>query len=182
MRLCCWRAGLWLAVGAVGLGVAPASGARERLLRAWVETERIQGEDVLRRKEVVFDYATGVAQERTLDLDGQVLASRAMVDGQPRPSAEEISEAFALIQADPKLGRLVSRVQAEPMGGFVLEEPAGQACGPRTRCLQVSLVAKNGLGTLRWVVVDLTRQAIVYANYGSLERDRLLRGFWGVKQ
>ena len=181
-----------LAVGSSGLAgplsalareraAGEAEGRRERLLRAWDDTVKVNGEDVRRRVEVMFDYEAGVAHERVYDIEGRFLSSRAIVKEQPRPSTEEIAEAFGIVEAHPELGRLVSRAKAEPVGGFVLEEAKDRACGPRTRCLQLSLVSPTR-GTLRWVVVDLTRQAVVYSNFGSVERERLIGRFRGTRQ
>jgi hypothetical protein len=92
---------------------------------------------------------------------------------QPRPSAEEIAEAVSIIEADPRLSRIVQRAKPVYDGGFVLEEAKGFACGPRTRCLQMQLLTgADRLGLLRWVVVDLTRQAVAYPNFGAVERAR----------
>lgn len=185
MRLGCRSAALWLAVVTAGLGVAPDSalareketssqneGARQRVLRAWWESVKLNGEDVLRRSEIIFDYSAGVARQRIYDVDGKLLSSRRI--SQPRPSAEEIAEAVSIIEADPKLSRIVQRVKPVYDGGFVLEEAKGFACGPGTRCLQMQLLTgADRVGLVRWVVVDLTRQAVAYPNYGAVERARL---------
>jgi hypothetical protein len=189
MRLGCRSAALWLAVTAAGLGVAPGSayarekeaatqseGGRQRVLRAWWDTVKVDGEDVSRRSEVIFDYSAGAAFQRTYDTDGKLLSSQRI--SQPRPSAEEIAEAVAIIEADARLGRIVQRLKPVYEGGFVLEEDKGFACGPGTRCLQMQLLTgADRMGLLRWVVVDLTRQAVAYPNFGAVERARLTAPF-----
>ncbi|HEY8202068.1 MAG TPA: hypothetical protein VII47_12040, partial [Actinomycetota bacterium] len=151
MRLGCRRAALWLAVVTAGLGAAPGSalareresnvqneGTRQRVLRAWWDTVKVNGEDVARRSEIIFDYSAGVARQRTYDADGKLLSSRQV--GQPRPTPEEVAEAVAIIEADPRLSHIVERVKPVYDGGFVLEEAPGFACGPNTRCLQMQLL------------------------------------------
>jgi hypothetical protein len=86
--------------------------------------------------EVVFDYTQGVAYENAYDTSGQPLSS-VVLDRQPRPSPEEIQDAIAIMRGDAYVGRILARTGGVPQGAFVLEEPAGSACGPRTRCLQM---------------------------------------------
>jgi hypothetical protein len=155
--------------------------ARERVLRVWEDSVKVNGEDVRRRMEVVFNYDTGVAQQRAYDADGRLLSARTIA--QPRPTAAEISEAIAIIERDPKLSRIVSVAKPVYEGGFVLQEPAGFACGPRTRCLQMQLLTgADRLGLLRWVVVELVRQAVVYPNFGAVERARLTKPYEEVQR
>ena len=189
MRLSCRGGALGLALVA-GLAVPAVAGektaqagtpGRERVLRVWEETAKVKGEDVRRRMEVVFNYDTGVAQQRAYDADGRLLSARTIA--QPRPTAEEISEAIAIIERDPKLGRIVARAKPVYEGGFVLSEAPGFPCGPGTRCLQMQLLTgADRLGLLRWVVVDLTRQAVAYPSFGAVERERLTRPYQEVQQ
>jgi hypothetical protein len=139
-------------------GVVP----RSRVLRAWDETVKVDGRDVPRRVEIVFDYDRGEARQVARQ-DGEVKETL-LLHEQPAPTAEEFEEAVAILDADASLARVMRRTGGVPTGGFILEEPEG-ACGLRTRCLQILIVTPNGYGLLRRVVVDLTRRAIVYRAY-----------------
>ncbi len=139
--------------------------APTRVLRSWTDTIKVDGRDIARRVNIVFDYREGVATELAYDEAGRLLSSRRLTTNLPRPTPEEIADAIAIVRADAFLGRIVSRANARPEGGFLLEEEAGQPCGPRTRCLQILLMAENSMGLLRRVVVDLTKRVVAYASY-----------------
>jgi hypothetical protein len=138
---------------------------RTRVLRTWSDTIKVDGRDVARRVTIVFDYTAGVAWESAYDSSGVEISRREITTNLPQPSPEEFDEAVALLRADPAIGRIMARTNARPEGGFLLEEDAGEPCGPRTRCLQILLMAENSMGLLRRVVVDLTKGAVVYASY-----------------
>jgi hypothetical protein len=154
--------GLVLLAATAPAAAAPAP--KQRVVRTWQDTIKTPAGEVARRVEVVFDYATGVAHENAYDASGQPLSS-IVLDRQPRPSPEEIQDAIAIMRADASVGRILARTGAVPEGGFVLEEPAGSACGPRTRCLQILLLSPDRHGLQRRVVVDLTKRAIAYRAY-----------------
>jgi hypothetical protein len=59
----------------------------------------------------------------------------------------------------------MSRTNARPEGGFLLEEAGNQPCGPRTRCIQLLLMAEGSMGLLRRTVVDLVKRAVIYSSY-----------------
>lgn len=139
---------------------------RTRVLRAWDETVKMDGREIPRRVEIVFDYDRGEARQVARQ-DGEVKETM-LLHEQPAPSREEIGDAAAVVLGDPSLSRLVIRTRAVLTGGFILEEPQG-ACGLRTRCLQLLIVTENGYGLLRRVVVDLTKRAIVYRAYTPTE-------------
>ena len=76
---------------------------------------------------------------------------------------EEIDAAVALVLADPALGRIIEDLKVYVSGGFILDEPAGKSCGPRTRCLQIfAFRLGSGGAPLFRAVVDLTKNKIVY--------------------
>lgn len=158
-------AALGCAAGAARAAAGAPERPRYRVLRTWQDTVKVDGVEVARRVEVVFDYVDGVAREVAYDLAGKVLGSVTIVHGQPRPSQEEIEEAGDIIRGDVYLGRILARTGGRPHGTFSMEEPEGRACGPRTRCLLVMIVSPDGRGLLRRVVVDLTRRAVVYRAY-----------------
>jgi hypothetical protein len=162
------------------VNAAPAH--RERVLRAWDDTIKVDGRDVQRHVEVAFDYTAAVARQRVFDTKGR-LVSTDVLPGQPRPSNEEIAEAVGLIESDPQIGRAMQRLQPFYEGGFVLSEDKGFACGPGTRCLQIRVAARGDhMGTVRWVAVDLVGQKLAYRNLGAVERDRLTRLHEGGQQ
>lgn len=136
-----------------------------RVLRAWDETIELGDEAVKGRIELVFDYEQGLGFENVYGPDGQLIERR---PGPriPTPSREEIDLAIDIVTRDPVLGQVIRDLQAYVDGGFILDEPAGNACGPRTRCLQI-FAFRRGAGEvpLFRAVVDLTKDrdgAIVY--------------------
>jgi len=142
---------------------------RVRLLRSWTDTVKVDGRELPRRVDILFDYTEGVALERSYDTSGRLIQERRLIDNAPSPSDDEIAEAFGIVRADPQLGRILKRTQAVLEGGFLLQEAEGQACGPRTRCLQIQLLGPTRLGLVRYVVVDLTKGAIAYPAYTPAE-------------
>ena len=170
-----------LAVGgltaAIGLAAAPAfaqtrqaprrdpAPARTRVIKSWDDTIKQDGREIARHVNIVFDYTAGMAWEYAYDLSGRPISSRRLTANLPRPSPEEIAEAVEILRADPEVGRIMARANARPEGGFLLEEGAGQPCGPRTRCIQILLMAENSMGLLRRAVVDLTKREVAYPSY-----------------
>ncbi len=136
-----------------------------RLLRTWEETIKAGGREFPRRVEVVFDYGLGVARENYYTLDGELTGSRKITQNMPRPSREELTEALAVVHADPELDRIASRRSAIFEGGFALEEGRGERCGPGSRCVQIQLISPDRVGLIRWVVVDLVKRETVYRAY-----------------
>ncbi len=165
------RAAIGLAALGFGLlGAAPWAAPAEqphrvRVLRSWDDVVKAGDTRLPRRIEVVFDYTTGIARRVTRDASGAVLSVRVIAGTAPQPTPEEIAEASQMVRADPELGRVVARTGAVVDGGFLLREPAGSPCGPRSRCVQVLLFSENRLGTVRRVVVDLVRGVVVYPAY-----------------
>lgn len=137
---------------------------RTRLLHSWQDSVKVDGQDVERRVDVVFDYTEGVAHHLTYDLKGNLLSDAAITTNTPQPSPEEIQEAQALVMADAELSVIVKRTGGVFEGGFVLEEPTG-SCGLGTRCLQLLLLSPDRIGLIRRIVVDLTRQTVPYRDY-----------------
>jgi hypothetical protein len=142
-----------------------AAPARTGVLKSWDDTIKQGGRDVARHVNIVFDYRAGIAWEYAYDEAGRPLSSRRLTANLPRPTPEEIAEAVEIIRGDLVVGRIMSRANARPEGGFLLEEESGQACGPRTRCVQLLLMAEHSAGLLRRVVVDLTKRRLAYASY-----------------
>jgi hypothetical protein len=148
---------------------APVKAAnRVRLLRSWTDTVKVGDGEFPRRVDILFDYAQGVALERSYDASGRLTGQRRL-ESAPQPSEEEVAEAYGIVAADPELGRIAERTQAVLEGGFLLQEGEGHACGPRTRCVQVQLLGPTRLGLVRSVVVDLVKRAIVYPTYTPSE-------------
>ena len=138
---------------------------RTRVIKSWDDTIKQDGREIARHVNIVFDYRAGVAWENAYDASGRAISNRRLTANRPRPSPEEIAEAVEILRADLEVGRIMSRANARPEGGFLLEEGAGQPCGPRTLCIQILVMAENSMGLLRRVVVDLTKSAVAYASY-----------------
>jgi hypothetical protein len=136
-----------------------------RLLREWQETVKVGDREYPRQVRVVFDYARGEARQESYDARGVLRSVRKFKEGLPAPSAAEIDEAFAITRADPSLASLFGRFAVVLDGGFLLEEDAGMPCGPGSRCLHVFLLSSDRAGTIRRVVVDLVKRAVVYPVY-----------------
>jgi hypothetical protein len=146
---------------------APAEAVEQqtRVLRAWDETIQLDGRAVKGRIELVFDYEQGLGFEHVFGPDGN-LVERRPGPRIPTPSREEIDVAIDIVTRDPVLGQVIGDLQAYVDGGFILDEAAGRACGPGTRCLQI-FAFRRGAGEvpLFRAVVDLTKNrsdAIVY--------------------
>ena len=153
---------------AQGPSITPAAGTsqpRTRVLRVWEDTIKDGDRDIARQVQIVFDYDTGVAWEVAFDASGKILSNRRLTSNVPQPSLEEFDDAVGIMQDDQEVGRVMARTSAVPQGGFLLEEGSGRGCGPRTRCLQILLMADNSLGLLRRVVVDLVSRKVIYAAY-----------------
>jgi len=151
-----------LIAGAMAQPAAAEDAGALRVLRSWDETVEVEGRQVAGRMELVFDYDLGLAFHQIYDESGQ-LVERRPAQRVPTPSAEEIDAAIALVLADPALGRIIEDLKAYVSGGFILDEPAGKACGPRTRCLQIfAFRLGSGGAPLFRAVVDLTQNRIVY--------------------
>jgi len=144
---------------------AGKSQPRTRVLRVWEDTIKDGDRDIARQVQIVFDYDTGVAWEVAFDASGKILSNRRLTSNVPQPSLEEFDDAVGIMQDDQEVGRVMARTSAVPQGGFLLEEGSGRGCGPRTRCLQILLMADNSLGLLRRVVVDLVSRKVIYPAY-----------------
>ncbi len=139
-----------------------------RLLRSWRETVKLGGRDEPRSVEIVYDYEAGVARRRIYAVDGALIADQPLAD-QPQPSPEEIADAVAVIRADAELGTLARRVSANFDGGFVLQEAAGKACGPGTRCLQIFMLSESRFGLHRRSAVDIRGERIARRNFHTAD-------------
>ena len=158
--------GLRVAIASLACALAMPAVAddegRTRVLRAWDETVELDGTAISGRIELVFDYDVGQAFEYIYDDRGQ-LAERRPAKRISTPSQEEIDAAIEIVMSDPSLGRIIDDLKAYVSGGFILDEPAGRACGPRTRCLQIfAFRLGSGGAPLFRAVVDLTKDRIVY--------------------
>lgn len=173
----------WMGV-ASGLGLAqepgPASGGRGslppsrvtrtsrpvRLLRSWEEPVKTDAGESSRRVDVLVDYRSGQAWERFTSPGGEPLGRMAIAVGSPRPSPEEIAEAFQLVRRAPELALTFKRYPNLVLeGGFILQEPPGSPCDPQTRCLHVFLLSPDRAGLIRRVVVDLSNLRLAYRIY-----------------
>jgi hypothetical protein len=114
--------------------------------------------------ELTYDYNRGISIVRGYS-DTGALVSEQTYDRGPRPTEEEMQEAVGLLMADEQIGSIMRSRSAVVEGGFLLSEPAGQPCGPRTRCLQIQLLSPDRVGLIRWSVVDLNKRAVVYPVY-----------------
>jgi hypothetical protein len=142
--------------------------SRVRLIRSWPEPVTVGGKTALGHKEILFDYDEGVSIERTFDSTGKVVETivHKKSEGGPRPTVQEIEEAKQMVRADQELGRIITLTGAQLQGGFILkEDDANKPCGPGTRCIQIKLNTADGLGFIRWAVVDLTKNTFAYRSY-----------------
>ena len=153
------------AAGAAGAKAAP----RIHLMADYTDTVKVNGREEVRRFKVFFDYTEGVGRRLTYDAGGALLNEEVLPHGEPRPSDADFAEAVTVVRADRILGGMVNRVKAVPDGGFALVEGEGKACGPGTRCIHVLWLSPDRVGLVRWTVVDLVRQSIVYRAYTAPE-------------
>jgi hypothetical protein len=137
-----------------------------RLLRSWEEPVKSASGESGRRVDVILDYAAGEAWERYTSTSGEPLGRMAIAVGSPRPSPEEIAEAFQLARRAPELALTFQRYPNLVLeGGFILQEPPGSPCEPKTRCLHVFLLSPDRAGLIRRIVVDLSHLRLAYRTY-----------------
>jgi hypothetical protein len=148
--------------------------ARVRLLQEYRDSVKVDGREETRHVQIFFDYNAGTTRQTVTSESGAVIEER-LVDGQPRPTDDEIAEAIAIVRADRIIGGMVARVKAVPDGGFLLQEPEGKACGPHTRCLQIFWLSPDRIGLVRNTVVDLVSQTIAYRSYHAPEEPEVSR-------
>ena len=135
-----------------------------RVIRSWPDRAQLADRSVPTRVELVFDYEQGIAVERTLDLQGNVLEVRIRTGTVP-PAKEEIALAFEIVNNDVELARQLRESNGSLDGGFILNEKKGETCGPGTRCVQVFGYADVADQHIFRSVVDLTKNLIVYRDY-----------------
>ena len=157
------RLSLLLAVVAL-FAVAPDAVAQEpsaRVLSTWDDPVKLaDGTETVYRYEVSFDYTTGVTLRRAYDASG-ALVETVELSQQPGPTPEEIAEAKALIQQDAELSSALVQSDATIEGGFILFADQHPACAAPARCLQFDLMPPSKIESVRFVVVDLSKRAIV---------------------
>jgi len=139
-----------------------------RLIRTWEEPLKSEAGEPSqsRRVDVIVDYSSGEAWERFTSGSGEPLGRMAIAIGSPRPSPEEIAEAFQFTRKSPELALTFKRYPSLVLeGGFILQEPQGSPCGPRTRCLHVFLLSPDRAGLIRRIVVDLSHLRLAYKTY-----------------
>ena len=141
-----------------------ASQSADRVVHQYVDEVKTADGVETRYVEIVVEGETGQSAEVVRDASGAVLSRRAL---QPTsPSAEEIAEARAIIEADAELTALMRARPAHVDGGYILVEAEGAACGPGSRCLQMDLLnEQNRRERVRFVVVDLVSQQVVYPDF-----------------
>src|SRR4051812_26641614 len=74
-----------------------------RLLRSWEEPVKSEAGDHSRRVDVIVDYSTGEAWERFTSVSGEPLGRMSIAIASPRPSPEEIAEAFQFARRSSEL-------------------------------------------------------------------------------
>jgi hypothetical protein len=159
----------FIAFGALAL--APAAQAQDgniRVFKSWDEPVKLQTGTTTYHVDIVFDYNIGEPRRRVFDAAGTLLEDT-VIALQPHPRADEAAEAFSLLEADDEFGPMILGAGIALEGGFILREADGP-CGPGTRCLQIDMLAPKLAGeryrqSLRFVVIDLVAQRIVYRNY-----------------
>lgn len=133
---------------------------KTRVLRTWEDSVKVEGHDVYRRVEIIFDYTRGEAFQRTYDSSGQLLDERPAPT--PRPSQEELAEALAIVQGDVELAARIRTDQLRLEGGFTLREEAGKRCAQGSRCLQIFASKPQGEAPSFRAVVDLVSGQVIY--------------------
>ncbi len=157
------RLTLVLAVAAL-CAAAPDAIAQEqssRLLSSYTDPVKLaDGTETVYRYDVSYDYATGMTLRRAYDASG-ALVETIELSQQPGPTPDEIAEAKAIIQQDGEMSTLLARANATVEGGFILFADQHPACAAPARCLQFDLMPPDKIESVRFVVVDLSKRAIV---------------------
>ena len=156
---------------AQGALAAPAVAAapRVRVFADYIDTVKVGDREETRRIKLSYDYDKGIARQTVQDSMGALLEDKVISGTNIRPTDQEFQEAVAIVRADRIIGGMVTRVNAVPDGGFLLEEAEGRVCGPRSRCLHVFWLSPDRVGLVRWTVVDLVKQQIAYRAYVAPE-------------
>jgi hypothetical protein len=145
---------------------APAASSQnaDRVVHQYTDEVKTATGVETRTVEIIVEGATGRSVEVVRDASGAVLSRMTI---QPTsPSAEEVADARAIIEADAELSSLMRSRPAHIDGGYPLVEADGMACGPGARCLHMDLLNDaDRRERIRFVVVDLVSRTVVYPDF-----------------
>ena len=150
-------------------------GARTRLLHAGYPEAAKDGKAAAGRRVVLAfrDYDAGVVRIVTVDLEGGAVAvEESLRLVQPTPA--ELSEAMAIVLADPRLAAFSGNPALVLQGGFHVKSPYADDPCSREVCLEFAFlrrdlepkpVADEKRQPPRRVIVNLSRGAVVHLDY-----------------
>ncbi|MFN7972166.1 MAG: hypothetical protein U0166_07410 [Acidobacteriota bacterium] len=148
-------------------GDAPVATHRTELLHSYDITDKVDGAEVARHVDVIYDYTDRVARVITHDAAGNVVKSEDVLHNQPHPSKAEVKRAQEILLKDPDLSAHLAQLDYVFEGGFLIEREDGP-CGPGTRCVEVQiLAAPYRYGLIKKVVIDLVAEKIVVPQYNA---------------
>jgi hypothetical protein len=150
-------------------------GARTRLLHAGYPEAGKDGKAAVGREAVLAfrDYDAGIVRFVTVDLDG----GRVSVEETARivqPNLQELSEAKAIVLADPRLAAFSANPAFILQGGFHVKSPYADDPCSREVCLELAFmnrdlepepVPDDRRQPPRRVIVNLSRGAVVNRDY-----------------
>ena len=150
-------------------------GARTRLLHAGYPEAAKDGKAAAGARAVLSfrDYDAGVVRVVTVDLDGGQIVSQetaALV----QPNLEELSEAIAIVRADPRLAAFSANPALILQGGFHIKSPYADDPCSREVCLEFAFMQRDRepkpvpdekRQPPRRVIVNLSRGAVVNLDY-----------------
>lgn len=147
---------------------------RTRLLRAGADVATDDDGSRYRRLVIYLrNYDRGLVHRVAVRLDSGEVSVRDL-RSLVQPSREEIAEAKSLIRSDRRLKSLVEDSELELSGGFfvrsrVLEDPCLSHI-----CLEFHFVREGSVGgSVRRVIVDLTRRRLAHTDFPGLIDSRL---------
>lgn len=130
------------------------------VVRDYSEEAKIDGRDVRRRVQYVWNYDRGVAQERIWTEGASEPVVRDDAHLALHATDAEMEFAYSIVRADP---RLSARIPIDTVfyGGFIYRSPQGEDCGEKSRCVHVFATRDSGRHMDVHAIVDLMQSRVV---------------------
>jgi hypothetical protein len=154
--------------------VAAENGDRILVTRDYLDELKIDDQLVQRRYQYAWNYTQGVAQERTYDVQGQMLSLTDKPALSMSATEQERNYAFSLVRADPRWTAHLSP-ESTLYGGFIFREPAHAQCSAHSRCIHVFASSDGGQVTSLHVIVNLMTGQSFEPEPGSKHYPKLVK-------
>ncbi len=154
--------------------IAAENGDRILVTRDYLDELKIDDQLVQRRYQYAWNYTQGIAQERTYDVQGQMLSLTDKPALSMSATEQEQSYAFSLVRADPRWAAHLSP-ESTLYGGFIFREPGHAQCAAQSRCIHVFASSDGGQVTSMHVIVNLMTGRSFEAEPGSKLYPKLVK-------